>query len=276
MSTREFGRHLQLNHKPSSSQKHVEIYKAGLQNHKLKVAAIPVKSFPINFTLAKKYTLSILDQGSLGSCVCNSMAAVLQSSTGILPSRLYFYFNGLVATGNPPNQDNGLDILQALPVFCNYGVISESIWPYDINNFGIMPPLNSYQNAKIAPAITWAPINQTDNDIKTALSANKFVMLGIIIYSSFMTSAVAKNGIVPVPNMTKEKSEGGHCIHIVGWTTYKNVPYYIVRNSWGTSWGNDGNPISPAINNGSNGGFCFIPTAYILNPKLAFEFISVA
>lgn len=34
---------------------------------------------------------------------------------------------------------------------------------------------------------------------------------------------------------------GGHAVKIVGWgETDDNVPYWIVANSWNTSWGLDG------------------------------------
>jgi len=270
--TRGFGAHLKLNHKPSTSVIHVETHNALLKTGKIAPSTV---TYPVNFTLGTKYALSILDQGNLGSCVCNSLAGVLQSVIGVVPSRLYFYFNALAGTGNDPTQDNGLDILQAMPILSKYGVPNENLWPYDVTKFGTMPALSVYQNAKTVSAIVWAPIKQTDSDIKSALYSGKFVMLGISVYDSFMTDAVAKSGIIPMPNINKEMNQGGHCIHLVGWTTYKNVSYYIIRNSWGTSWGNNGNPINPVVNNGSNGGFAFIPTAYVLDQNLAFEFISV-
>jgi cathepsin B len=33
---------------------------------------------------------------------------------------------------------------------------------------------------------------------------------------------------------------GGHAIKILGWGTEKNVDYWLVANSWGTSWGESG------------------------------------
>lgn len=38
------------------------------------------------------------------------------------------------------------------------------------------------------------------------------------------------------------KLAGGHAIKIIGWGTdsESNLPYWIVANSWGTDWGEDG------------------------------------
>ena len=93
-----------------------------------------------------------------------------------------------------------------------------------------------------------------------------------------MSNSVAQTGIIPVPNTSNETNEGGHCIHLVGWCTFNNVSYYIIRNSWGLGWGNDGsaNPKPGFKNNGRNGGFAYIPTSYVLDNTLAFEFLSVA
>ena len=31
-----------------------------------------------------------------------------------------------------------------------------------------------------------------------------------------------------------------HCVQLTGWSTRDDTPYWIIRNSWGASWGNDG------------------------------------
>lgn len=33
---------------------------------------------------------------------------------------------------------------------------------------------------------------------------------------------------------------GGHAVKIVGWGKYYDKKYWLVANSWGTSWGIDG------------------------------------
>jgi len=31
-----------------------------------------------------------------------------------------------------------------------------------------------------------------------------------------------------------------HCVQLVGWNTASNINYWIVRNSWGVTWGERG------------------------------------
>jgi hypothetical protein len=184
------------------------------------------------------------------------------------------YFNSLAGTGNNPSIDDGLDLLQSIPILTSFGIPEEYLWPYNISKFGIIPPLGVYKAAKQL-TVNWNPIKQTDNEIKTALTSGKFILLGIVVYSSFMKNTVSSSGIIPMPDKTSEQKEGGHGIQLIGWTTYKTIQYYIFRNTWGRSWGNNGNPINPSINTGTNGGFGFIPTTYVLNSDLAFELIAV-
>ena len=270
--SREYGNHIVLNLKKSTSEPHIEQY-----NEKLKMVSQNKQQItaPTIYTLSSKYNLNILDQGSLGSCIATSYASIIQSTKNILPSRLYLYFNALAGTRNNPAIDDGLDLLQAIPILTSFGIPDEYLWPYNLAKFGTIPPLGVYKAAKQL-TVTWTPIQQTDNDIKTAILNGKFILLGITVYSSFMKTAVSRTGIVPLPNKTLETNEGGHGIQIIGWTTYKTTPYYIFRNSWGKYWGNDGNPLNPSpINNGTNGGFGFIPVSYVLDPDLAFELIAV-
>ena len=73
--------------------------------------------------------------------------------------------------------------------------------------------------------------------MKTALAESLPVVIGIDVYESFESDEVAKTGIVPIPGK-KEQLLGGHAVCVVGYDDSKN--WLIVRNSWGTSWGNKG------------------------------------
>jgi len=288
MNKREFGDHLKLNHAPSRSKDHIEEHKkiiqAKLQNEKddniineKKRRNFKAVVYPDNYTLGSKFKMPIVDQGTLGSCVSNSFASIVQSLIGgELPSRLYLYHNALVASGEDYRQDWGLDVLASVPVFLKYGITNESNWVYNENKFGELPNIKAYQGANLDHNITKTSIPQTDKAIKNALLNDQFITFGMNLYTSFLSNAVAKTGIVPMPVVTKETIEGGHCMHIVGWTKYKDGDYYIVRNSWGTGWGNNGDPINPVSNKGNNGGFCFIPSEYILSDVLVFELVGIS
>jgi C1A family cysteine protease len=271
---REYGKHIVLNHTKSNSQDHIATFES-----LPKLMADKYVKFPDKFSLSSRFSLTPLDQGSLGSCVANSFAAIIKSLHNIMPSRLYYYFNARVASGTSPTNDSGLYLLQAYPIFKSFGIVPESNWKYITTNFSKMPPYSlTYKVANTVIPCTISSVAQNDAAIKAALYSNNFIIFGLYVYSSFMTNAVASTGIIPMPNTQTESLQGGHCIHIVGWTTYNNTPYYIIQNSWSTGWGNNGAVTAATVpfkNNGKNGGFAYIPTAYVLNPSLAFELLAV-
>jgi len=63
------------------------------------------------------------------------------------------------------------------------------------------------------------------------------IVLGISVYESFESQQVAKSGVVPMP-ANSEKLLGGHAILAVGYNDAEQR--FVMRNSWGTSWGMQG------------------------------------
>jgi len=257
--------HLKLNYQPNPDGDHKKLDKYINSNVKL----------PESFSLASRYNIKILDQAQLGSCVVNCLAGVINSLYDVNPSRLYYYFNGRVATGMSPVEDTGIDIVGTYPYFKSFGYVNEESWQYDIENYKIIPPISTYKESKVLD-FTFKAVPQDDASIKSAIYSVGFVMFAAVLYKSFMTHEVMKTGIVPMPERT-ESIDGGHCLNLIGWTTIKDIPYYIMRNSWGLSWGNDGapTPTEGFFNNGANGGYAYIPVAYILDPTLTSELVVV-
>jgi hypothetical protein len=63
------------------------------------------------------------------------------------------------------------------------------------------------------------------------------VSSAIVIYPDFYTFD-AKNDIYKWDG--KGPVVGGHAIEIVGWGEEKNIKYWIIKNSWGIKWGDEG------------------------------------
>jgi C1A family cysteine protease len=202
---------------------------------------------------------SIIDQGNLGSCTANAFYyTTMQQTKNMLPlSRLYLYANCRCIDDMPLDQDVGTTVATVCKAVSNYGLCNETIYPYIIKNYVDLPPLNAYQGAKKLKIFNYTYIKQDLNSLKGALTLyNVPIIFGIFVYDSFLTSAVASNGMVPMPNTNKETLKGGHCVTLVGYNDANQT--FMCANSWGTLWGNKG--------------YFYLPYAYVTNPNLAFDF----
>ena len=76
-----------------------------------------------------------------------------------------------------------------------------------------------------------------EEQIKIEIFFNGPVATGFEVYPDFYEFD-AKNDIYKWNG--KGPRVGGHAVVIVGWGVEKNVPYWIIRNSWGEKWGDHG------------------------------------
>lgn len=220
----------------------------------------------------------VYDQGTLGSCTANAIAAALQYNitkirkTSSVPSRLYIYYNERRKCGNI-TIDSGATISDGMEVIKKSGLCFESstmknlqtsCWPYDIKKFAKPPPSTCYSFGLKNRVTTVNSIVQDINQLKQALISGFPVTVGILVYESFESKDVADTGYVPFPQLS-EMCLGGHAVLIVGYDNdlvkNGNKGHFIIRNSWGDSWGDKG--------------YCYIPYNYILNPILACEFYTI-
>jgi len=130
----------------------------------------------------------------------------------------------------------------SLPVAWQYltstGIVSDACMPYKAGG-GLAPACSSTctdsesfvrTKAKSAYAIN-GPSN-----MQKELMTNGPIQVGFKVYQSFMSY---KSGVYH-----KLKSdifpEGGHAVKMVGWGVDGKRAYWVVANSWGTSWGEEG------------------------------------
>jgi len=195
--------------------------------------------------------LSDIDQGQLGSCTANAIAYAIcfdeikqKNKEEFMPSRLFIYYNERKMEGTV-DQDAGAEIHDGVKSINLYGYCDEHHWIYDPTQFATEPPANAYAEGKQAKAVSYATIDfsadTTIDDrvvhLKTTLLSGFPVVFGFTVYESFESERVATTGMMPMPDQD-EQSVGGHAVCMVGYDDTKQC--FIVKNSWGASWGLNG------------------------------------
>jgi C1A family cysteine protease len=205
----------------------------------------------------------VYDQGQLGSCTGNGIAAAVEfdqrklGTKEFMPSRLFIYYNERVMEGTV-NQDSGAQIRDGVKSVATVGAPPETDWPYDIKKFAQKPPGTAYSDAKQDLVSSYARVAQNLSQMQGCLAEGYPFVFGFTVYESFEGDAVAKTGIVPMPS-SGEHVVGGHCVVAVGYDNAKRV--FMIRNSWGVAWGIKG--------------YCLMPYEYLLNPNLASDFWTI-
>jgi hypothetical protein len=151
------------------------------------------------------------------------------------------------------------------------GMLPETAYPYSftVDRYRNVVPTSGLINKFPTPAhVTAAALNKINEglitefrysanrnttllNMKLALSLNKSILIGVLVYSSFQSAAALRTGNIPLPNPRRESLLGGHCICLTGYDS----TCFTFRNSWGTSVG-------------VRGAFR-IPFTYITNPNLS-------
>lgn len=189
----------------------------------------------------RSYCSPIENQGSLGSCTGQAIAGAIEllnkrNGRPTDVSRLFIYYYERLILGTV-NYDSGAYIRDGIKVTNHYGASLERYWPYNISKFR-QEPVNEAKKDALKRKVTRYERVTDFNGCIDALSNGYPVVMGFYVYNSFMSSTVAKTGNMPYPNINRERLLGGHAVLIVGYDKTRNV--FIVRNSWGTNWGDRG------------------------------------
>jgi len=205
----------------------------------------------------------VYDQGQLGSCTGNAIGGAFQFEQmkqkvkDFIPSRLFIYYNERVLE-HTVNSDSGAQIRDGMKVVAKLGVPPETDWPYDINKFAEKPPQGAFTDAAKNKVLSYQRVSRALNQMKGCLASGYPFVFGFTVYDSFESMAVAHSGHAPMPQ-AGEKVAGGHAVAAVGYDD-KNQ-WFIVRNSWGTTWGMKG--------------YFTLPYQYLLESNLSDDFWTI-
>lgn len=203
------------------------------------------------------------DQGSLGSCTGNAIAAAIEFERTFnklpvfTPSRLFIYYFERAIEGSIKS-DAGAEIRDGIKVAATVGAPPETAWPYRIKKFATKPSVSAQKQAKKHLALKYARVPQTANDILNTLASGTPIVFGFSVYDNFEGDQIAEDGILTMPGGNM-KLLGGHAVLAMGYEDEKTI---IVRNSWNTDWG-----YKPA--NAVARGYFKMPIDYITNGNLA-------
>jgi len=153
-------------------------------------------------------------------------------------SRMFVYYNARLMS-RMQDRDEGAYIHMAFGTLSSLGTCAEEKWPYDTSKVFIRPSWGSYRDAYVNKIDSYYSIGGSGqaqkNYIISALQASHPIVFGMTVDKDYM--AYRGGPPVAMPKSVRAGA-GGHCQVIVGYDLGREL--WLVRNSWGTWWGDDG------------------------------------
>ena len=195
----------------------------------------------------------IEDQGWIKSCTACAGMGLLEYfqrrayGKYIDGSRLFLYkvTRNLISGEG----DSGAFLRDTMKAMVLFGIPPEEYWPYDLEKFEDEPPAFCYAFAQNYKAIRYFridPPNTMPNElllnVKKFIAADLPIMFGFSAFSSMPKRNEGRSEI-PIPKKG-ERLMGGHAVVAVGYDDNRKIGNetgaVLVRNSWGTKWGDEG------------------------------------
>jgi hypothetical protein len=199
----------------------------------------------------QKYAPAVGDQGKQGSCVAWSSAygarTILESvRTGADPNSLKFspsfLYNQIGLDGC-----EGSYINRAMDFMSQKGSVPYESFPYTDQNCSRQPDQQLLDQARQFRMRGSNRLTVGDNTskidiraIRENLSQGAPVVIGMMVGGSYMQDMMGKDVWVPTQDDKSMMGFGGHAQCVVGYDDAKYGGAFLIMNSWGPQWGNNG------------------------------------
>lgn len=187
----------------------------------------------------------IRDQAHCGSCWAFAAAETLSENLCIISggsSNIKLSPQDLVSCDSVDHGCQGGTLPNAWNYLASHGIVSDDCLPYTAAD-GNVTSCHEGQCSSVSG--TWQTHRcpkknflSTTEDIKNGVMQMGSAETGFYVYEDFMHY---KSGVYKHDNVTGGQVLGGHAVRIVGWGVDAVAgEYWIVANSWGSSWGENG------------------------------------
>lgn len=199
----------------------------------------------------QKFAPAVGNQGSQGSCVAWSSAygarTILEASkSGADPNSLKFspafLYNQIGLEGC-----QGSYIIRAMEFMTKQGAVPYDAFPYTDQDCSRVPDrnlMNSATRYRMAGFNRLSAGDRTDainlRAIKENLAQGAPVVIGMMVGQSFMQNMLGKDVWIPEQGDRSMMGFGGHAMCVVGYDDRKYGGSFLIMNSWGPEWGNNG------------------------------------
>jgi C1A family cysteine protease len=191
----------------------------------------------------REWCSPVEDQGQLGSCTAHAGVGLMEYyqrrvyGKHVDLARLFLYKTTRKLMGWMG--DTGAYLRTTMQAMVMFGVPLEKHYAYIPDAFDFEPSAFDYAMAQNYKSMKYFRIDSNGisgdlllDQIKWMLAAGLPAMFGFTVYSSLSGAAY-----IPYPS-SKDTVEGGHAVLAVGYDDDEGT--LLIRNSWGTEWGNKG------------------------------------
>lgn len=218
----------------------------------------------------RPYFRAAQSQGQQGSCLSFTITSIFEYMMKVNQSEncdlseafLYYNARNLDQTGDVSvNTDTGSRFKPAMDSLTQYGIALEMYCPYDEGVYDRKPSEAAYADAATRKLIKALNVDRNVEAVKSAIAEGYPVAASFTLCESF----VPAGGYISMPtpeeiaetlknedNPEKMAKHTRHAMAIVGFSD--ELQMFLVRNSWGQDWGDNG--------------YCYIPYTYVAHEDL--------